>query len=303
MSSKSSNSITIQDVFDKDRNPRRELNLIVKVADTSERNVWTEFEEFVLTEALLKHIHQFYTDFSASISFDEPKMPFWLEGFYGSGKSHLSKIIGHLIQNSHLRDHKGNLWPSIKFFTEHILKTSEFETPELKKLKSELIEGLELLPKQINAKTIFINLSPYSKSEVHTDSFIESFTSALLKEFNMFLGLAEIRQTAELEKNLIKQGLYDEFKKLVLEKENASWEEEVRKNTSWARETFLEVYSQLKKCDLSIAQEYLKGADLDSNQKTAISVLKEINDFVINNLSIPEEEIFVKFLIVLNEAG
>ena len=219
MSSKSSNSITIQDVFDKDRNPRRELNLIVKVADTSERNIWTEFEEFVLTEALLKHIHQFYTDFSASISFDEPKMPFWLEGFYGSGKSHLSKIIGHLIQNSQLRDHKGNLWTAIKFFTEHILKSLKCENPELKKIKSELIEGLELLPKKINAKTIFINLSPYSKSEVHTDSFIESFTSALLKEFNMFLGLAEIIQTAELEKNLIKQGLYDEFKKIVQKRE------------------------------------------------------------------------------------
>ena len=125
MNSKSSNSITIQDVFDKDRNPRRELNLIVKVADTSERNIWTEFEEFVLTEALLKHIHQFYIDFSASISFDEPKMPFWLEGFYGSGKSHLSKIIGHLIQNSKLTDSEGNTSTSIKFFTEHILSGAE----------------------------------------------------------------------------------------------------------------------------------------------------------------------------------
>ena len=122
MSSKSLKSITIEDVFDKDRDPRRELNLIVKVADTSERNIWTEFEEFVLTEALLKHIYQFYTDFSASISFDEPKMPFWLEGFYGSGKSHLSKIIGHLIQNSQLRDHKGNLYTSINYFFEFIIK-------------------------------------------------------------------------------------------------------------------------------------------------------------------------------------
>ena len=302
MSSKSSNSITIQDVFDKDRNPRRELNLIVKVGDTSERNIWTEFEEFVLTEALLRHIHQFYTDFSASISFDEPKMPFWLEGFYGSGKSHLSKIIGHLIQNSQLIDHKGNSWTAIKFFTEHILKTAEFENTELKKIKSELIEGLELLPKQINAKTIFINLSPYSKSEVHTDSFIESFTSALLKEFNMFLGLAEIIQTAELEKNLIKQGLYDEFNKIVQKRESEPWKE-VRKTTSWARETFLYVYTQLKKCDLSIAQEYLKGADLDSNQKTVVSVLKEINDWTINHLNFTGKGIVGKVLIVLDEAG
>jgi len=302
MSSKSSNSITIQDVFDKDRNPRRELNLIVKVADTSERNIWTEFEEFVLTEALLKHIHQFYTDFSASISFDEPKMPFWLEGFYGSGKSHLSKIIGHLIQNSQLRDRKGNLWTAIKFFTEHILKSLKCENPELKKIKSELIEGLELLPKKINAKTIFINLSTYSKSEVLTDSFIESFTSALLKEFNMFLGLAEINQTAELEKNLIKQGFYDEFKKIVQKREGEPWEE-VRKTTSWARITFLGVYTQLKKCDLSIAQEYLKGADLDSNQKTVVSVLKEINDWAINHLNVAEKGIVGKVLIVLDEAG
>ena len=302
MSSKSLKSITIEDVFDKDRDPRRELNLIVKVADTSERNIWTEFEEFVLTEALLKHIYQFYTDFSASISFDEPKMPFWLEGFYGSGKSHLSKIIGHLIQNSQLRDHKGNLYTSINYFTEHILKPSEFDTPEFKKLKSELIKGLELLPKQINAKTIFINLSPYSKSEVNTDSFIESFTSALLKEFNMYLGLAEIIQTAELEKNLIKQGFYDEFKEIIQKREGEIWEN-IRKTTPWARETFLYAYSQLKKCDLSIAQQYLKGADIDSNQKTVVSVLKEINDYAIDHLSNAEKGIVGKVLIVLDEAG
>ena len=302
MSSKSSNSITIEDIFDKARNPRRELNLIVKVADTSERNIWTEFEEFVLTEPLLKHIHQFYTDFSASISFDEPKMPFWLEGFYGSGKSHFSKIIGHLIQNSKLRDQKGTTWTAIRFFIDYILNTAEFENPDLIKMKSDLIEGLELFPDRIKAKTIFINLSPYSKSEVRTDSFIESFTSALLKEFNMFLGLAEIVQTAELEKNLIKQDLYDEFKKLVQEKEEEPWEE-IRKTTSWARQTFLDVYTQLKDCDLSIAHEYLKGADLDSNQKTVINVLKEINDWAIKILSVPEKGIVGKILVVLDEAG
>ena len=302
MDLKSSSSITIQDVFDKDRDPRRELNLIVKVADTSEKNIWTEFEEFVLTEALLKHIFQFYTDFSASISFDEPKMPFWLEGFYGSGKSHLSKIIGHLFQNSQLIDHKGNAWTAIKFFTEHILKSTEFENPEFKRIKSELSEGLELLPKKIKTKTIFINLSHYSKSEVISDSFIESFTSALLKEFNTFLGLAEIIQTAELEKNLIKKGLYEEFKKLVQKREGEPWKE-VRKTTSWARETFLDVYIQLKKCNLSIAQEYLKGVDLDCNQKTVVSVLKEINDWAIKNLNVPEKGIVGKILILLDEAG
>ncbi|KKK81952.1 hypothetical protein LCGC14_2808250, partial [marine sediment metagenome] len=54
---------------------------------------------------------------------------------------------------------------------------------------------------------------------------------------------------------------------------------------------------------LSIAQEYLKGADLDSNQKTVISVLKEINDWAINCLNITGKGIVGKVLIVLDEAG
>jgi len=302
MGSKSSNSITIYDVFNKDRDPRRNLNLIVKVVDTSQKNIWTEFEEFVITEALLKHIHQFYIDFSASISFTEPKMPFWLEGFYGSGKSHLSKIIGHLFQNSLLIDNEGKSWTAINYFIEHILRPSKFKNQELKKIKLELIKGLDLFPKQINSKTIFINLSTYSKSEIKADSFSESFTRALQKEFNIFLGLAEINETAELEKNLIKQNLYDEFKKLVKDREGEPWEE-VRKNTSWARVTFLEVYAQLKKSNLRIAQEFLKGADLDSNQKTVISVLNEINGWAKKNLSILEKGIVGKILIVLDEAG
>ena len=97
----------IRDVFDKSRNPERELNLVVKVNDNLPHNIWIEFEEFVLTEALLKDIAEFHRDFSATLNFDDAKMPFWLEGFYGSGKSHFCKIIGHLYQNSQIIDPEG----------------------------------------------------------------------------------------------------------------------------------------------------------------------------------------------------
>src|SRR5271157_820850 len=139
--------MTIQDVFDKHRNPLRSLNTIVKVSDTSTKNIWTEFEEFVVTETLLDYFLEFYNAFSTSISFDEPKMPFWLEGFYGSGKSHFAKVLGYLFQDSSLTNGEGNEWSSIDFFIEYILKPAKFDDGRAKKAKTELIKGLEIYSK------------------------------------------------------------------------------------------------------------------------------------------------------------
>ena len=149
----------LKDILKKDIN--RTIDGVIKADDES--RILQEVEEYVLTNEISRQVERIVDSYMVSAeNFERGNQPHplngvWISGYFGSGKSHLSKIIGHLIQNSQLRDHKGNLCTSINYFTEHILKPSEFDTPEFKKLKSELIKGLELLPKQINAKTIFIN--------------------------------------------------------------------------------------------------------------------------------------------------
>ena len=300
---KTTATTTIRDVFTKDRDPLRDLNLIVKIFDESEKSVWIEFEEFVITEALLRYLHQFYTDFSASVTMDEPKMPFWLQGFYGSGKSHFSKVIGYLFQNAQLTDYKGNHLNAIEYFVDNIL--DKFETPDdkLKSIKKELVDGLKLYPKHINARTLFINLSPESKSETREEDFLESFTSALLKGFNEFLKLSEFIEIAEIEKSLISKGIYDAFKAEATKVGSDSWNE-LRKQPEWVYEHFPKIYAKLQGTDEASGVRFLEGIkEVKAKQKNIISVLNEINKWAKDNLSDPAKGITGKILIVLDEAG
>jgi len=297
-----SQGITIREVFDKSRDPLRQLNTIVKVYDDSSENIWIEFEEFILTEALLNYLYQFYEDFSASLHFDSPKMPFWLEGFYGSGKSHFSKVIGLLFQNSEIITPEKDKISAIEFFTNKILPNAKFKDARLNKARDELISSLELFPKKFNCRTIFINLAKYSKSESAGRSYLESFMMALLKEFNNFLNLSSLIETAELEKNLIKDGLYEKFKEEVLKEKGKTWEE-IRKASPRARTTFLNLYPKLANCDKVEANAYLNGAIDDSRQKNIEDVLEEINQWAEINLSVPEKGLEGKILIILDEAG
>ncbi|MHA1371798.1 MAG: hypothetical protein ACTSRA_19020, partial [Promethearchaeota archaeon] len=295
-------SISIRDVFDSTKDPLRDLNTIVKVFDESSKSIWTEFEEFVITEALLKYMHEFFTDFSASITFDEPKMPFWLEGFYGSGKSHFCKILGHIFQNSVIKDLKGNEWAAIDYFLENVLKPTEFINADLNRIKNELLSGLKLFPKRFQVKTIFINLAPDTKSETRDDEFMESFTSSLLKGFNKFLGLSDFLEIAEIEKNLISKNIFDQFVKLIEKDEGEKWTE-IRKNPEWVYEVFPRIYAKIKGTNESSGERFLKGIEIKCKQKTIPSVLCEINEWAEKNLDIPEKGIIGKIMIVLDEAG
>ncbi|MHA1679396.1 MAG: hypothetical protein ACTSUE_00155, partial [Promethearchaeota archaeon] len=300
--SSSTDEICIRDVFDKERDPLRELNTIVKVFDESSKSIWTEFEEFVVTEALLKYMHQYFTDFSASIAFDEPKMPFWLEGFYGSGKSHFCKVMGHIFQNSPIMDPRGKEWHALDYFIENILKPTEFEDEELTQIKEEVISGLQLFPKQFQVKTIFINLSPDTKSETRDEEFMESFTSSLLKGFNKFLDLSEFLEIAEIEKSLISKGIFDQFIELIEKEEGEKWTE-IRKSPEWVYVEFPRIYAKINDSDEAAGERFLKGIEIKCQQKTILTVLEEINKWAEINLDIPDKGIIGKVMIVLDEAG
>ena len=295
--------LEIKDVFNKERDPLRKLNTIIQVIDKSDKSIWTEFEEFVLTDTLLKFLHGFINDFSSSIIFDSPKLPIWLEGFYGSGKSHFAKIIGLLVKNSMIKNPEtGETIPSIEFFTTRTLNDHKTVDRETSTKKNELTEKLAIFPKKFQADSLFINLAKYSKSELNADKHLQSFSTALLKEFNTFIGLADEIYMAEVEKNLISENIYGKYLELVEQIKKTKWEI-IRKNPSLARQTFIQIYSQLANVSEIVSQNYIKGAEDAVKQKNIDTVLEEINNWTKVNLGKSSQGIEPKFLLVFDEAG
>ena len=74
----------INEIFDKNIN--RNINGVVK-ADDSE-NVLNELEEYVLTNEIKSKLTDFFDAYNENKS-----NGVWISGFYGSGKSHLLKML------------------------------------------------------------------------------------------------------------------------------------------------------------------------------------------------------------------
>jgi hypothetical protein len=78
-----------------------EIQSVIKVAEASRLAV--DLREYVLTDLLAK---QFGDVFSAVVAAARPatvatgKTGIWVSGFFGSGKSHFAKLIGHLAANT-----------------------------------------------------------------------------------------------------------------------------------------------------------------------------------------------------------
>ena len=81
---------------------------VVKVFDWA--SLATEMREYVVTDKIedeLKRIFDTFTQVSETLRHGgqaRDVMGMWVSGFFGSGKSHFAKVLGHLIQNSHLDD-------------------------------------------------------------------------------------------------------------------------------------------------------------------------------------------------------
>lgn len=84
----------IKDMFAKPID--RDLQGVIKVGDIENENIRQELEEYVVTKELQKHFADFFAAYKKGINGTTPKMGVWISGFFGSGKSHLLKIISRI---------------------------------------------------------------------------------------------------------------------------------------------------------------------------------------------------------------
>ena len=86
-----------------------DIKSVIDLNQQDDKSVIDELDGFILTESLAKHLADFCDFYVSNTS--QPGL--WLSGFYGSGKSYFSKIIGFLLKNpvlngTSIRDRFGN---------------------------------------------------------------------------------------------------------------------------------------------------------------------------------------------------
>src|SRR5574344_945145 len=208
----------LKNIYIKDIN--REIQGVIKVDD--ETFISQELEEYVVTEELLKHFRQFFSSYNVSLTKSTENMGVWISGFFGSGKSHFLKIISYLLENKIV-----NGKTAVDYFDD--------------KIKDPMLLADMKRAGNISSDVILFNID--SRATLDAISGKDRILSVFEKVFNEKLGLSTIPHVAELERYLIKNNKYDEFKAIINKECNNSWEN-IRNDFYFKRDEIVKAYSE-----------------------------------------------------------
>ena len=180
----------------------RNINGVIKVAQNDEVSIEQELREYIITRELRKHFNTFLNNYEKSINSPTDKIGVWISGFFGSGKSHLLKIMSYLLSNNVVAGKK-----AVDYFQD------KFDDP----MMFAQLERCANVP----TDTILFNID--SKSPINKDNTaILRVFAKVFYEYRGFYG--DDLKVAKLEQFIDKSDKMDEFKKTFEEIHGESWE-------------------------------------------------------------------------------
>ena len=180
----------------------RDINGVIKVAQTDEKSTQEELREYIITRELRKHFNTFLNHYEKSLTEPTDKIGVWISGFFGSGKSHFLKILSYVLSNNTVCGKK-----AVDYFSD------KFDDPMM-------FAGLERCA-GVPTDTILFNID--SKGSVNKDkTAILRVFAKVFYEYRGFYG--DDLKVAKLEQFIEKSGKSKEFKEAFEQIHGESWE-------------------------------------------------------------------------------
>ena len=168
----------------------RNIEGVIKIGQEGKENKKQELEEYVVTNELQKHFRDFFSAYSKGIDGSTEDIGVWISGFFGSGKSHLLKILSYLFSNEEIDGKR-----AIDYFVED------------NKIKDEMVIADMKRACQISTDSILFNID--SKSESTGNKGKDDILKVFLKAFNEMQGFSPKPYVADLERELVSAGKYE----------------------------------------------------------------------------------------------
>ncbi|WP_417862077.1 BREX system P-loop protein BrxC [Vreelandella venusta] len=232
----------------------REIEGVIKADD--EVRLYVELDEYVITNEIAKRLDDFldaYLNYQGANGV-------WISGFYGSGKSHLLKMLALLIQN---RPIEGTYYPLDLFLEKPPFNEGGMQAEDLKRAVS------------IPSESILFNID--QKADVISKDELDALVAVFVKVFDEHCGYyGKQAYIAQFERELDIDGQFDAFKSAFKELTRQDWEE-------WGRQ-------RVKRMGKKIDQAYSKATDtavtgiLDNYRRdyhlSIEDFAEQINDYV-----------------------
>lgn len=178
----------------------RPIEGVIKADDES--SLYVELNEYVLTDEVAKRLEHFldaYNDYHGANGV-------WVSGFFGSGKSHLLKMLALIMEN---RSVDGST--ALDIFLPKIPKEDELLRAALKKAVA------------IPSKSILFNID--QKADIISKSQTDALLSVFVKVFNEMCGyFGKQGYIAHFERDLDSRNQLEAFKTSYQQHANKPWE-------------------------------------------------------------------------------
>ena len=192
----------------------RSVNPAVSATKFDKKTIETEIQEYVFTDEIINGLVKILDAIKNNRPFDH--IGIWIDGYYGSGKSHFLKYLDYLITPATMDEAFNRLIEAISqidpFDDRHQLAPNVDKTS---------VESLHNWMKKATIDTCIFNLeTSYDNATDKKKAFLHVFWN----EFNGKRGFNKfnISLAQHLEKPLQEKGVFEEFKKAIAE-EGGDW--------------------------------------------------------------------------------
>lgn len=255
----------IKDIFRKDL--FRPINGVVKADQQDEAIVWQELDEYVVTTELDKHFRKFFAAYLASL--DNPNDPtisgrigVWVSGFFGSGKSHLIKILSYLLGNKEAHDPaSGKVKQAPQFFDD--------------KIKDAMLLGDIKRAVRSDTDVILFNIASKANEADGRAAVLSTFWR-VFNEMQGFCG--HHHHIAELERHLASRGKFDDFCAAFQEAAGTVWQDE-RDKYWFLKDEIVQALSKALDMSTQAADDWFEKAE-DEFSLTVEGFAKRVKEYL-----------------------
>jgi hypothetical protein len=216
----------LKDIFQKPID--RTIEGVIKADDLA--SLQLEVEEYVITNEVAKSLETFFDSYNNYRNANGV----WISGFFGSGKSHLLKMISLLLENREINGKE-----ALDYFLPKC-RDNAILIGEMKRAAA------------IPSRSILFNID--QKADTISKKEVDAVLAVFVKVFNEMCGYyGKQGYVAQFERDLDNRGLYEDFKKAYEKTAGKPWEK--------GREEII-----LEKGNIAKAYSQVSGTKEDTNK-------------------------------------
>lgn len=243
----------LQHIYKADIN--RDINGVIKVNQSDEKNIEPELREYIITKELRRHFTTFFNNYEKSLNHPTDKIGVWISGFFGSGKSHFLKMLSYLLSNKIVAGK-----PTIEYFADKI--NDPMMLAQMEHCAS------------VPTDTILFNIDAISSINKDKTAILRVFVKTFY-EYRGFYG--NDLKVARLEQFVDKSGKMDAFKAKFAEINGEEWEN-ARDSFAFFEDDIVETLIEALGMSENAARNWFNGtetADMSIEQ-----LVKEIKEYI-----------------------